>query len=259
MLVDAHLEQELQALRDAGLLRRPLAISGRGPRVHVAGHALVSFSSNDYLGLASHPRLLELARAAHDDEPEVGSTASRLITGTKPAHLAAERRLAALVRRPAALLFSTGYAANVGALPALIGWTAAGGGAADFGGWVLFGIFFLWQLPHVLSLAWLLQDDYRSVGFFLTPPSDPDGRKIGRHMVFHALSLVLLGFAPTLLGLTGWIYGGGSFVLNVAMLAVCLAAAREMSEPKVKRVFFWSLLYQPLILALLLIDTHPHP
>lgn len=146
-----------------------------------------------------------------------------------------------------------------GALPALIGWTAAGGGAADFGGWVLFGIFFLWQLPHVLSLAWLLQDDYRSVGFFLTPPSDPDGRKIGRHMVFHALSLVLLGVAPTLLGLTGWIYGGGSFVLNVAMLAVCLAAAREMSEPKVKRVFFWSLLYQPLILALLLIDTHPHP
>lgn len=146
-----------------------------------------------------------------------------------------------------------------GALPALIGWTAAGGGAGDFGGWVLFGIFFLWQLPHVLSLAWLLRDDYRTVGFFLMPPSDPDGQKIGRHMVFHSVSLVVLGFAPTLLGLTGWIYGWGALVINVAMFAVCLSAALDMSMPKVKRVFFASLLYQPLILALLLIDTHPHP
>lgn len=146
-----------------------------------------------------------------------------------------------------------------GALPALIGWTAAGGSATDIGGWVLFGIFFLWQLPHVLALAWLLRDDYRTVGFFLMPPSDPDGRKIGRHMVFHSLSLVLLGFAPTLLGLTGWIYGAGALVLNAGMLGVCLAAAMSMSFSRVKRVFFASLLYQPLILVLLLVDTRPLP
>lgn len=146
-----------------------------------------------------------------------------------------------------------------GALPALIGWTAAGGSALDLGGWVLFGIFFLWQLPHVLALAWLLQDDYRTVGFFLMPPSDPEGRKIGRHMVFHSLSLVLLGFAPTLLGLTGWIYGAGATVLNLGMLAACMAAASDMSFDRVKRVFFASLLYQPLILVLLLVDTRPLP
>lgn len=146
-----------------------------------------------------------------------------------------------------------------GALPALIGWTAAGGGSGDLGAWVLFGIFFLWQLPHVLALAWLLQDDYRRVGFFLSPPSDPDGRRIGRHMVYHALSLILLSVTPTLLGFTGWIYGAGAVALSVGMLATCVAAAADMSFPRVKRVFFASLLYQPLLLALLLVDTRPLP
>lgn len=158
----------------------------------------------------------------------------------------------------------TSYLATIagavpGALPALIGWTAAGGDPTAIGGWVLFGIFFLWQLPHVLALAWLLQDDYRTVGFFLMPPSDVEGRKIGRHMVFHSLSLVLLGFAPTLLGLTGWVYGVGATLVNLGMLSVCIAAARDMSFPRVKRVFFASLLYQPIILALLLVDTRPLP
>lgn len=144
-----------------------------------------------------------------------------------------------------------------GALPALIGWTAAGGHPADLGAWVLFGIFFLWQLPHVLALAWLLQDDYRRVGFFLTPPSDPDGRRIGRHMVYHSVSLLLLSVVPTLLGFTGWLYAAGAAVLSLGMLATCAGAASDMSFPRVKRVFFASLLYQPLLLALLLLDTRP--
>lgn len=143
-----------------------------------------------------------------------------------------------------------------GALPALIGWTAAGA-SPTLGAWVLFGIFFLWQLPHVLALAWLLQDDYRAVGFFLSPPSDPDGHRIGRHMVYHSVSLLVLSLLPSVLGLMGWIYGAGAAALGIAMLATCVVAARDMSFPAVKRVFFASLLYQPLILALMLIDTNP--
>jgi protoheme IX farnesyltransferase len=145
-----------------------------------------------------------------------------------------------------------------GALPALIGWTAAGG-APTLGAWVLFGIFFLWQLPHVLALAWLLKEDYQRVGFFLAPPSDPDGRRIGRHMVYHSISLLLVSSAPTFLGLTGWIYGVGAVALSAGMLATCSVAATDMSFPRVKRVFFASLLYQPLLLGLLLIDTRPLP
>lgn len=145
-----------------------------------------------------------------------------------------------------------------GALPALIGWTAAGA-SPGLGGWLLFGIFFLWQLPHVLALAWLLQDDYKAVGFFLTPPSDPDGARIGRHMVYHSISLLVLSVVPSVLGLTGWIYGVGAALLSIGMLSTCVDAARDMSFPRVKRVFFASLLYQPLILILMLIDTNPLP
>lgn len=141
-----------------------------------------------------------------------------------------------------------------GALPGLIGWSAATNGLS-LGGWVLSGIFFLWQLPHVLALAWLLREDYRKVGFFLSPPTDPAGRRIGRHMVYHSISLLLLSVVPTLLGITGWIYGVGALALSTAMLATCAAAAMDMSLPRARRVFLASILYQPLLLGLLLLDT----
>lgn len=143
-----------------------------------------------------------------------------------------------------------------GALPALIGWTAVAG-PPTLGAWILFGIFFLWQLPHVLALAWLLQEDYRAVGFFLSPPSDPDGRRIGRHMVYHAVSLLVMSVVPSILGITGWVYGVGAVLLSAAMLATCVMAAADMSFPKVRKVFLASLLYQPVLLVLLLLNTRP--
>ncbi|MFK7986265.1 MAG: aminotransferase class I/II-fold pyridoxal phosphate-dependent enzyme [Sandaracinaceae bacterium] len=120
MTVEQDFELRVAELGDAGLLRRPRLVRGAGPRITVDGHPAVCFCSNDYLGLASHPRLVQLTSHAQSDEGTVGAGASRLITGTRAAHLAAERRLATLVGRPAALLFSSGYAANIGALSALI-------------------------------------------------------------------------------------------------------------------------------------------
>jgi|AP95_1055475.scaffolds.fasta_scaffold28219_2 protoheme IX farnesyltransferase len=141
-----------------------------------------------------------------------------------------------------------------GAFPALIGWSAATG-TVEFGAVLLFCIAFLWQLPHVLAIAWLLREDYARVGFFLNPPTDPDGRRIGRHMVYHSVSLLVISCLPTFVGITGQVYLAGAFVLGLITLGISVAAAAKMSRTRARRVFLWSLLYQPLLLALLLIDT----
>jgi protoheme IX farnesyltransferase len=141
-----------------------------------------------------------------------------------------------------------------GAIPALIGWSAVTG-RIELGAMVLFAIAFLWQLPHVLALAWLLREDYERAGFFMTPPTDASGVRIGRHMVYHSSSLLLVSIFPSLLGLTGSIYMGGALLLGAMMLALTGAAASQMSRLRARRVFLASLLYQPLLLGLMLLDT----
>ena len=141
-----------------------------------------------------------------------------------------------------------------GAFPALIGWSAATG-TMEFGGVILFCIAFLWQLPHVLALAWILREDYARVGFFLSPPTDPEGVRIGRHMVYHSVSLLVVSGFPTFLGLTGFVYLTGALVLGLVTLGFSVSAAVEMRQARARRVFLWSLAYQPALLLLLVIDT----
>jgi protoheme IX farnesyltransferase len=141
-----------------------------------------------------------------------------------------------------------------GAVPALIGWTAATG-RIGLGGMVLFAIAFLWQLPHVLALAWLLQDDYERVGFFMLPSRDPSGVRIGRHMVYHTLSLLGFSVLPTYMGLTGSVYLVGTIVAGALMLRFTVAAAADMNRHRARRVFLYSLLYQPVLLVLMVVDA----
>jgi protoheme IX farnesyltransferase len=141
-----------------------------------------------------------------------------------------------------------------GALPMLIGWTAATG-TVDRGGLAMFAIGYAWQLPHVLGLAWMLRDDYARVGFKLIPEDDADGRIIGRHMVAWLVGLILVSGVPTYLGLTGMIYLGGAVAVSVIYLVVGMGAARDLTDKAARKVFFGSLLYHPVILVLMLVDT----
>ena len=114
-------ESQLADIRSRSLLRRLSQIdSPQQPLTSSGGCALVNFSSNDYLGLAADPLLRNAAKAAID-QWGVGAGASRLISGTLPPHTQLERDLAAYKRTDAALAFSTGYAAALGALGALAG------------------------------------------------------------------------------------------------------------------------------------------
>jgi 8-amino-7-oxononanoate synthase len=112
---------ELGRLRAAGLYRELREVaSGQGPTVETGGRRLANFSSNDYLGLAGEPFLREAAAEAIR-RFGCGSGASRLISGSLPPHRAMEEAAARFKRAEAALSFSSGYAAAVGAIPALAG------------------------------------------------------------------------------------------------------------------------------------------
>jgi glycine C-acetyltransferase len=118
--LDASLKEDLDALRRDGLFR-PLRVleSAQGPEVDIAGKAVISLSSNNYLGLNTHPRLVEAAsRAAL--EWGAGTGAVRTIAGTQTLHQELERRLAAFKRTEASLTFQSGYAVNVGVIGSML-------------------------------------------------------------------------------------------------------------------------------------------
>ena len=121
------------------------------------------------------------------------------------------------------------------------------------GGLALFSIAYLWQLPHVLGLAWMLRDDYARVGFKLIPTGG--GRIIGMHMVTATAALLPTSITPTLLGYTGPWYLVGTLVVTSAFLVTAIAAARDLTDGAARRVFFGSLLYHPVLLGLMLFDT----
>src|SRR5262245_47090638 len=118
---EALLEAELEALAAADRRRAcPEAAGGSRVRIEVGGRSMLSFCSNDYLGLASHPALAQAAAEAATRDG-FGASASRLVAGDLPAHRALEAALAAFLDRPAALVFPSGYQTNVGVLTALAG------------------------------------------------------------------------------------------------------------------------------------------
>ncbi|MBL8396865.1 MAG: 8-amino-7-oxononanoate synthase [Candidatus Accumulibacter sp.] len=120
MIAD-ELRQALTALRDDGLYRQRRTLATPcGPVVEVDGRSLISFCSNDYLGLANDPALIEAA-CAGAQRWGVGSGASHLVSGHLAPHAALEDRLAAFTGFAQALLFSTGYLANLAVVPALVG------------------------------------------------------------------------------------------------------------------------------------------
>jgi protoheme IX farnesyltransferase len=151
---------------------------------------------------------------------------------------------------------STLAGAFPGAMPTLIGWSAATGALSLEAG-VVFAIAYLWQLPHVLSLGWMLRKDYARAGFYLIPKSDPEGRRIAWHITFFTAVLALVGLAPTWVGITGAIYLIGMLILGGGLLALAIATLTKdrLSATAARRVFLGSLVYHPLFLILLLVDA----
>lgn len=147
--------------------------------------------------------------------------------------------------------FGTVIGAIPGALPPIIGWAAVEGSLA-VQPWTLFGIMFLWQLPHFLAIAWMYRDDYARAGFPMLPVLEPDGRSTGRQAVAYAAALLPLSLAPTLMRMAGELYFAGALVLGLAFLWQTIQFARTRSVRDARRVFFGSIIYLPLLWILMI-------
>lgn len=148
--------------------------------------------------------------------------------------------------------FATVIGAIPGALPPVIGWAAARGDLSQ-GAWVLFGILFLWQLPHFLAIAWIYREDYARAGFLMLPVIEPDGRSTGRQAVLYCAALLPLSLAPTLIGMTGTLYFGGALVITLLFLALTIKFAWTRAIPDARRLFFGSIIYLPILWILMIV------
>jgi heme o synthase len=140
-----------------------------------------------------------------------------------------------------------------GAVPPMMGWTAARD-AVDVGAWALFGILFLWQLPHFLAIAWMYRADYERGGFPMLPVLDPDGARTARQMILYAAALVPVSLLPSVLGLTGAVYFLGALALGLAFLGFAFAFDRARSGRAARHLLLVSVIYLPAILAVMLLD-----
>ena len=188
------------------------------------------------------------------------AAAGVLLLGTATTVLAALLALATIIiylaiytplkrRSPLATLVG----AVPGALPPLIGWTAARG-TATAGGWALFAIVFLWQIPHFMAIAWMYRDDYRKARFPMLPVIEPEGRRTGRHAVLYALALIPVSLTPTLAGVSGVAYFWIALVLGVLLFGLAIRFWRLRSDAAARQLFFGTISYLPLIWAAMMFD-----
>jgi protoheme IX farnesyltransferase len=152
---------------------------------------------------------------------------------------------------------STIVGAIPGALPAVIGWTAATD-SVSAGGWVLFGIVFMWQMPHFLAIAWMFRDDYANAGIPLLPVVQPDGRTTGHQTVLYSAGLIPVSLLPLAVGLASAYYLVFALTLGAILLVLSLEFARSRSMPAARRLFYGTILYLPLLWAVLLADHFIH-
>ncbi|HEV2693447.1 MAG TPA: heme o synthase [Verrucomicrobiae bacterium] len=135
-----------------------------------------------------------------------------------------------------------------GALPPLMGWTAA---RNELGGegWALFAILAFWQLPHFFAIAWMYREDYAKGGFVMLPNIDPDGSRTAQQSIGNTIALILASLFPFVMGMSGRVYLVAALVLGAGFLFCAIQFSRQMTLPRARLLFFASIIYLPLLLV----------
>jgi len=140
-----------------------------------------------------------------------------------------------------------------GAVPPMMGWTAVTGSLAA-PAWALFGILFVWQIPHFLAIATLYRDDYRAGGFKMLPVNDPGLRATGRQILLYSAALLPMSLLPAIAGVGGRVYIFAAVVLGLAFFAYAFSCAMRHTRADARKLFFASIIYLPVLLAVLMMN-----
>jgi protoheme IX farnesyltransferase len=140
-----------------------------------------------------------------------------------------------------------------GALPPLMGWTAARG-SVSAEGLGLFAILAFWQMPHFMAIAWMYRDEYDRAGFKMLPSVDVDGHRTGMHAVSHAIALLAVSLSPFAFGLTGTFYLAGALGLGTLFAWLAVRFSGELTLSRARQLFYMSIIYLPVLLGLMAWD-----
>ena len=140
-----------------------------------------------------------------------------------------------------------------GALPPLMGWTAAGGAITEKG-LALVAILYFWQLPHFFAIAWIYRDQYANAGFVMLSLDDETGERTSQQAIVYALSLLPFSTLPYMFGMAGVAYLAGALILGGLYLALAILFYQKLSVASARRLFMYSIIYLPLLFGLIFID-----
>ncbi len=236
----AALNEVLESAVDARMRRtsqRPLP-AGRMTRAHAATIGLVfTLGGALYLGLYANP-----------------------LTGVL-ALLTALVYLAAYTPLKQISPICTFVGAFPGAMPVVLGWTAARG-RVEIETLILFGVMFVWQFPHFLSIAWLYREDYARGDIRMLPVVEPDGRSTVWRILAYSVALIPVSILPVAIGMTGRVYLAGALLMGAALFRASLGMAHPQlpataaaSKTPARRLLRATILYLPLLFALMMANS----
>jgi protoheme IX farnesyltransferase len=147
-----------------------------------------------------------------------------------------------------------------GAMPGVLGWTAARG-RLELGAAVMFAIVFFWQFPHFFSIAWLYRDDYAAGGIRMLPVVEPDGKSTIRQILLYSLGLIPISLLPRFLGMAGNVYffgavimGWGLFYIGLRLAMFKLAPNTPRSKERARQLLQATVVYLTLLFALMMLN-----
>ncbi|MEX0823228.1 MAG: heme o synthase [Balneolaceae bacterium] len=141
-----------------------------------------------------------------------------------------------------------------GALPVVGGWAAATGTIFEHGMWILFGIIYCWQIPHVMAIAWVCKNDYEHAGFKMLPKNDPKGIKAVLWILLPLLALIPTVYKLYVMDLVGWLYLAGALLTTLAFLWYGIRFSISRDVQTARALMFASFAYLPLIWIFIFVD-----